>query len=126
MRELVTRLRERRSEIEAAILTRAYAVSDPGKVEDPEYGLGLKEAVSGGLDYAIEGLETGRAGLQPPPSQLLAQARAAARNGVSLDTVLRRYSAGYSVLSDFLVQECQECGISSEELRKALRAQAAV
>ena len=29
---------------------------------------------------------------------MLAQARSAARNGVSLDTVLRRYFAGYSLL----------------------------
>jgi len=36
---------------------------------------------------------------------LLAQARLAARNGVSLDTVLRHYFAGYTLLGDFLTQE---------------------
>lgn len=37
------------------------------------------------------------------PVALLAQARLAASNGVSLDKVLRRYFLGYLILGDFVV-----------------------
>jgi hypothetical protein len=41
---------------------------------------------------------------------LLVQARLAARSDVSLDIVLRRYFAGYSLLGDFLVGEADRLG----------------
>ncbi len=60
------------------------------------------------------------------PAVLLVQARIAARNGVSLDTVLRRYFAGYALLGDFVLEEAQEKGLlQGEPLKRLLRAQAA-
>jgi DNA-binding PucR family transcriptional regulator len=125
---LAERLRERRREIEQATLTRAYAISDPAEVEDPAYVAGLREAVATGLDYGLAALESSRSGgamAAPVPVQLLFQARYAARLGVSLDTVLRRYFAGYTVLGDFILQEAKEAGaLSAHELQRALRGEA--
>ncbi len=93
------------------MLARVVAVSDPAEVDDPDYASGLRGAVGAALDYGIAGIEAGEDHRPPAPSQLLDQARAAARNGVSLDTVLRRYFAGYSLLSDFVIQETERSGV---------------
>jgi len=99
------RLADRRAEIEGAALLRAREIADPASVADPVYAQGLSEAVSAAVAYAISVLE-GASGEYPEvPSELLAQARLAARSGVSLATVLRRYFAGYLLLGDFLVSE---------------------
>jgi hypothetical protein len=45
---------------------------------------------------------------------MLTQARQAARNRVGLETVLRRYFAGYTVLGDFLVQEARDASLPVE------------
>ena len=125
--DIAARLRERRSEIEQATLARVHAVSDPAEVEDPEYAIGLKEAVSAALDYGILALEEPGREPAPVPERLLSQARVAARNGVSLDTVLRRYYAGYTLLGDFLIGGAENrVPIAPAELKRALRAEAAV
>jgi len=104
------------------VLARAYAVSDPGEVADPDYLAGLKATVRAALDYGIAGLESGAESHPPVPPQLIAQARGAARNGVSLDTVLRRYFGGYSLLSDFVIREAESGGaLDAAELQELLR-----
>jgi PucR C-terminal helix-turn-helix domain len=103
------------------MLTRVFAVSDPSKVADPGYAAGLRETVGAALDYGIAGVEAGEE-RPPAPPQILAQARAAARNQVRLDTVLRRYFAGYSLLADFLIEEAQGSGLlQASELQGLLR-----
>lgn len=97
-------LHARREEIEQAIRTRVDAISDPSGLDVP-YVEGLRAAVSAAVDYALVAVERGGKDALPTPDALLLQARLAARNGVSLDTVLRRYFAGYTLLCDFLVQE---------------------
>jgi hypothetical protein len=63
----------------------------------------------------------------PVPDILLAQARLAARSGVSLDTVLRRYFAGHTLLDDFMVEEAErEELFGPAELKSLLRSQAAI
>jgi DNA-binding PucR family transcriptional regulator len=99
------RLRACREEIEQAALTRVRSVSDPSEIADPEYLEGLRVAVSAAIDFGLAVVERGEAGSPPLPAALLIQARLAARNGVSLDTVLRRYFAGYGVLGDFIMRE---------------------
>lgn len=124
---LVGRLRERREEIEQTILARVYAVSDPREVRDPDYGPGLREAVSAGLTYGLTVLEEGEAAAGSAPLELLAQARRAASSGVGLDTVLRRYFAGHTLLDDFIVQEAELAGRGGCALAHgALRAEAGV
>jgi len=101
------RLDARRQEIEEAALTRIHAIADPAEVADPAYREGLRAAVSSAISYAFEALERGGEQAPPPPPALLAQARLAARVGVGLDTVLRRYFAGYTLLGDFLAREAE-------------------
>jgi len=122
--ELAVRLRGRWEEIEEAILTRARVIADPAEVVDPTYAEGLRLAVSAALDYGLHPVEHPADRLPPVPPHLLAQARLAARNGVSLDTVLRRYFAGYAVLGDYLLEASGELG--SANLQRLLRAQAAL
>lgn len=118
-------LHERRGEIEEAILSRAYGVSDPGETADPEYVRGLRAAVAAAIDYGLAGVERGERNPPTIPAVLLAQARVAARNGVGLDTVLRRYFAGYILLGDALIEEVETGGLlSGDDLKRLLRAQA--
>jgi PucR C-terminal helix-turn-helix domain len=116
------RLRGRQAEIERAMLTRVYAISDPGDTGDPAYLEGLRAAVGAALDYGLVAIEGGEARAPLAPPALLTQARVAARAGVSLDTVLRRYFAGYALLGDFLIEEAGE--VPAAELKRLLRVQA--
>jgi PucR C-terminal helix-turn-helix domain/GGDEF-like domain len=123
--ELHERLLARKPDIEQAILTRVYAVSDPGDVADPTYQEGLRAAVGAAIDYGIAGIQCSERNPPPIPPVLLVQARVAARSGVGVDTVLRRYFAGYALLGDFLIEETQAGGVGGGRLvKKLLRAQA--
>ena len=125
--ELAERLRARRAEIEEAVLTRVYAIADPTEAADPAYVEGLRLAVSAALEYGLAGIEAGEDHPPPAPDALLDQARFAARNGVNLDTVLRRYFAGYTLLGDVLIEETQDGRLlRGEELKRMLRSQAAL
>ena len=124
-KKVAQRLRERRLEIEQAILTRVHAVSELPATGGPEYAEGLRAAVGAAVDYGLEGIERGEEGASHPPDLLLAQARLAARSGVSLDTVLRRCFAGHTLLGDFLVQEAGR-DLGPVGLNRLLRSQAAV
>lgn len=58
---------------------------------------------------------------------MLVQARIASRNGIGLDTVLRRYFAGYALLGDFIIEETENHRfLGGEELKRLLRAQASI
>lgn len=120
---LSQRLVERRAEIEADVHVRMHAVSDPGATANPAYVQGLSAALSAAFDYALAGLAGDDEG--PVSVTLLAQARLAARSGVSLDTVLRRYFAGYTLFTDFLMQEAVSDSFSARALQQLMRAQAA-
>jgi hypothetical protein len=122
---LPSRLHARRGEIEQATLARVYGIADPAAVDDPEYVAGLRTAVAAGVLYGIAALQEE----DPPqvPPELLSQARQAARNDISLDTVFRRYFAGYMLLGDFVIEEAESDGhLHRAELRRALRAEAAL
>lgn len=115
----------RRGEIEEAVRTRVFGVSDPLESIDPEYAAGLRVAIRAAVDHGLSVLELGEEPSSPPPS-VLAQARLAARNGLSLDTVLRRYVAGHALFADLLVEEAGTVGLESGDLRHLLRSQAAL
>lgn len=121
---LAERLQARREEIEQAVLTRVYAISDPTELGDPEYVAGLRGAVRTALEYALAVLEGEEPRPESIPPALIAQARLAARGGASLDTVLRRYFAGYTSLCDYLLQEVEGDGALGASLQRALRAMA--
>ena len=108
-------------------MLRVRAVSALPRGGGPEYAEGLRGAVSAGLDYGLVGVERGEQAAPPVPETLLAQARLAARSGVSLDIVLRRYLAGHTLLDDFLIEEAERTGsIDPAELKRVLRSQAAI
>jgi PucR C-terminal helix-turn-helix domain/GGDEF-like domain len=95
-----------------------YSVSDPLEVSDRAYTARLRSAVTVGLDYALEAMCSNRP--LPAPPELLAQARLAARSGVSLDTVLRRYFAGFALLGDSLFQETQADSLDPGALQRTM------
>jgi hypothetical protein len=122
--ELAERLRGRLPELQGAVATRIYAISDPREVADPGYLHGLNEAVAAAIEYRLRVLEGGERQAPDVPAVLLAQARLDARDGVPLDTVLRRYFAGSALFGDFLVEEAERAEVPSSALRPLLAAQA--
>lgn len=121
---LAARLRERLPELEASIATRVYAIADPHEVADPAYLHSLNGALTAALDYALAAIELGERRAPGVPPALLAEARLAARAGVALDTVVRRYCAGNALFGDLLVEEAERAEVSSSALRRLLRRQA--
>jgi hypothetical protein len=122
LRNLCVRLEACRQELEQAALARIKGISDPVPISDPSYVAGLRTAVMEALEYGLGSLDD--AGEEPPPVPiaLLAQARRAARAGVSLQIVLRRYAAGHRLLADRLLDEAAAAGVGAPELKAGLRA----
>ncbi len=120
---VAARLRDRLSEIKAAIQTRVYAISDPHDVADPAYLQDLNAALAAAIDHRLAVLEAGERQAPAVPPILLAQARLDARDGVSIDAVLRRYFAGNALFGDFLVEEAERADVPSSALRRLLAAQ---
>jgi len=124
--ELRARLEGRREEIEAAALARVAAIADPAEVADPAYAEGLRRALPAAIGFGIETIDAGEGHEPPLPVDLLAQARLAARNGIALDTVLRRYFAGYSLLGFHLIEEASRDGLMrGADLQRLTAAQSA-
>ena len=124
---LTARLRDRKGEIEQAILIRVGSISDSKQNADPEYTEGIGSAVSAALDFGIDAIERSEEHPPPMPTTLLSQARLAARHGIKLETVLRRYLAGYTLLGDFLIEESERDGsLDGASLKRLLRVQAAL
>lgn len=103
-------------------LARISAIADPAAAADPSYVAGLRAALAAALEYGFAALAAPERDPPPIPIELLAQARLAARNGVSLDAVLRRYAAGHSLLADGLLEEAAAVRASAAELKDLLRA----
>jgi AcrR family transcriptional regulator len=112
---VVERLRARRSEIEEVVFARVRnAVFDPAGTGDTEYVAGLRAAVAAVVDYGLTGIEQGKESSAVMPSVAAKQVRRAARAGVGLDTVLRRYIAGYAVLEDYVMQEADHSAFTGQ------------
>src|SRR5690348_11721466 len=118
---VAARLRERMPELQEAVTTRVYAIADPREVADRAYRQGLDAAVTAAIEYRLAVLEAGERRAPAVPEVLLAQARLDARDGVPLDTVLRRYFAGNTHFGDFLVEEAERAEVPSATLRSLLR-----
>lgn len=119
--ELVERLRIRSTEIEDAIFDRVRALASPAESEDAEYRAGLRATVAESVDYALTSIERGEESTEAIPPAAAAQARRAARSGVGLDTVLRRYAAGDRLVSEMIMDEAGN--FPNEALRQVLRTQ---
>jgi hypothetical protein len=125
VRVVVRRLRERRAEIEESIFARVRdAVNDPVGYSDAEYVAGLRTAVAAAVDYGLAGIgEDGGRSTVAVPREAIAQAKLAARSGVSLDTVLQRYIVGHALLWDYVMEEADRAGPPGGALREMSRAQ---
>ena len=121
MVELAERLEGRRAELEQATLARLVAIADPSEAPDPAYLDGLRAALAAAVDYGLAAIRESAREPGPVPVELLAQARRAARNSVSLEAILRRYAAGHSLLADGFLEEAGALGIDLLELKKVLR-----
>jgi DNA-binding transcriptional regulator YdaS (Cro superfamily) len=117
---LADRLVMRRAEIEDAISNRVLAVASPPVAAGPEYVAGLRAAIVAGVALGIEAIRRGDQDVPRIPVELLEQARLAARSGVGLDTVLRRYLAGHALLGDFAVGEAEE-RVPPTEMKRLFR-----
>lgn len=92
-------------------MSRVASIASPVEPMDPSYAAALPAVVAAAIDYGLAGIEQDTERTPRVPALLLVQARLAASNEVSLDVVLRRYFAGYILLSDFLMQEASRCGV---------------
>lgn len=117
--ELLQRLYRRRFELEEAVRTRVYAIADPNEAEDPVYLHGFQTALHAATEFAFAAARDEER-VPPVPPALLIQARLAAFSGVSLDIVLRRYLAGYTVLHDYFVDEA-DATLDGAVLKRLLR-----
>jgi hypothetical protein len=103
--ELAKRVRARLAEVEKAIFLGVRGLADPESSSHPAYLAGLERAVAATVDYAIQAIEFGTDLPAPMPAEASEQARRAAREGIRLETVLRRYAAGSKLLQEFIVIE---------------------
>lgn len=116
VRAVVGGLRAHRDEIAQAIYARIQeAVPDTAGGRDPTYDAGVRAAVTAVLDYCLAAIEYGPAWSAPIPVEATAQARGAARAGVSVGTVLRRYFVGYRRLGELAAEETARLSLASNE-----------
>lgn len=116
------RLRERVPELEQAIMTRIRASAPIDEHAEPEYLHGIRSAIRAAIDYSLLNVEHVEREPLPIPLVLLTQARLAARHGVPIGTVLRRYTLGYNQLSDLVVEEAErDRRLTAKDLRQVLR-----
>jgi hypothetical protein len=125
---LAARFRSRAPEIEASLANLVDPIpesraADPAYLEYLDCLPATRVAV---LRYAVEAVELGERQDPEIPADVLTAPRLAARCGVPLDAILRRYSAGNAFFSDILVEEAERVGLPTSTLRRLLRLQATV
>lgn len=108
---LCARLRCRREEMEAVIVTRSDAVAELSEASQAEYVHDLRTSLSASIDYGLAAIESGEGRSLPLPASVATQARSAARRSVGLDTVLRRYVAGHTLLMEYAIAEAEASGL---------------
>jgi PucR C-terminal helix-turn-helix domain/GGDEF-like domain len=121
-RTFAERLRERRAELEEDLFNRVRSIQDPSSPAEESYVRQLRPTISAGFDYGLATIEGGSTGRPPPiPDQLLLQARLAARSGISLHGVLRRYCSGNTLMTDILIAEAEDSRLPRTELKGFFR-----
>jgi hypothetical protein len=119
-------MRECRMEIEQAVLARAVELLGPTSDLDPAFLDGQRQAAGAAVDFGLRAIEIGEERLREVPAVFHAQARLTARSGVSVDTMMRRYFAGYVILGDFLMREAARCSLGGAALQCIMRDTAVV
>lgn len=120
MPELAGAIRSHRRILQREILERIQAIADPGRPATPEYAEGTRVVVLAALDYAVAILEGEERQPPPIPEAVLGHARLAARSGVELATVLRRYIAGFSLLNETVLRQVEVDVADRDRLLPAL------
>lgn len=114
VRAIVIRgLRSQQPMVEAAIVAHVAAVHELVESSDAEYQAGLGAAVAAVVDYFLTGVEQGEEWQGPVPSAAIAQARRAARNGVTVDILVLRYIAGHRRLGELVMDEADRSNFVS-------------
>ena len=124
--EVAGHMRDCHAEIVQAVRARSAALLESARGLDPELLEGQRAAASAAVDYGIEAVEFGEARCREVPAIFHAQARLTARSPISLDTMMRRYFAGYVLLGDFLMREADQCSLDGATLQCIMRDTAAV
>jgi hypothetical protein len=106
-----------RAKIERELLNRIKAVANTDGITDPEYLEGLRRSVSSGFDYALAGVESSERHLPPIPIPLLAQARLAARNGLSIDLVILRCSTYFTNIHNHIAIAFEGIDVSGSQVK---------
>jgi hypothetical protein len=119
-RTLANRLRAREEEIAERVLAHVEMITD-GEPDGAARPTPLRRAVRENLRFALHVLERGPAGADEMIEGALRQARVAARNGVSSDTILRRFAAGERLFADIVIEEAHDIPLPS--LHRILSAQ---
>jgi hypothetical protein len=83
-------------------------MEEAAPTRDAEYLQGLRTTVYKGVEYGLELVAVGEERALPAPLALLMQSRLAARHRIPLHIVIRRYMAGKTVLTDFLLEEAAQ------------------
>lgn len=120
-RLVARRLRARRGEIERAF---ARACAAEGEARGYEHGIGLQRAVAALIGYTIECIASGEDRSTPVPAAPIAATRKAAREAVSLDTVLVRFIAGHTLLNEFVLKEVGD--LPGQSLRRVQALQGSI
>jgi hypothetical protein len=116
---VAARLRARRAQIDAAVFGSVAEVAPGTLAQAPvAYVDGLRAVIPAIVELALTVIGDGDANA-PIPHVAVVQARRAARLGVTLDTVLRRYIAGSGRLTDFIIEEAHRTATDAT-LRHAL------
>jgi PucR C-terminal helix-turn-helix domain/GGDEF-like domain len=119
---IASRFRARFPELEASLATLVDEISNPREVAD--YLDSLHATRTAILEYIADVIEIGERRAPGVPPAVLASARLAARSGVALDAVLRRYSAGNAFFGDVLIEEAEHVEVPRFALRRLLHRQA--
>lgn len=120
---IVEWLRLRQAEIAHAIYIRIRAaVPSPVSGQGDADEAGLHAAIGAIVSYRLDAIEAGDGYSAPIPPSAAVQTRLAARAGVGLGTVQRRYIAGHRVFGEFVTQAVEQSGLAhNEQLVNQLR-----
>jgi hypothetical protein len=105
--DLTRRLRARSAEIEAALTASILNVHEPSPEAEAELIAGLGAMLRDGLAFSIAAFEQGEAWADPLPQSIVDQVAYVVKMGMPLDELLRGYSAGNTVISRFVAEECK-------------------
>ncbi len=78
------------------------------RIEDADYRAKRRETITAVVEYSLAGIDFGQDWSRPVPLAAITQAQHAARLGLSLETVLSRYFAGYKLFVKFITREAKD------------------